>query len=84
MSKYDKHVPELEENLAREMWDVVQKYKDAYLDEELSPPFSTMDLEPPTKMVDEATSKQYDVLMQTSTGRKLTLPSMPSYLGDYQ
>ena len=45
-------MPEVKETLARDMWDVVLKYKDIYLDdEEQSPPFLSMDLDSPMFVV---------------------------------
>ena len=51
LTSYPERVLEVEETLAREMWDAVQKHNNIYLDEERSPPFSSMDLESPTPVV---------------------------------
>ena len=77
-------IPEVEEMIAREMWDAIKQKMD---DEALSyhtPPFSLVDFTGQPPIEAEAMTYWDDQGSEDSFPSKQTLRTMPSYLGDYE
>ena len=77
-------IPELEETMAREMWDAVQQRIDEESPSLKSPPFSIVDFTGRQSIEVDAMPYNEDEGSEESFPSKQTLRTMPSYIGEYE